>query len=275
MPRILVLAGTRDGRDLAAALAADGCQVLASAATPYGAELLRTAVPGLAVREGRLDRAALEELLRSGSFQGLLDATHPFATEISRLAREAARACGVSCLRWERPPAALPDSPLVHLAAGWQEAAERLAALGARQVFLAVGVKPLPEIIGHPALAGCRFTVRVLPAPESLEACRSLGLGPEQIIACQGPGTLKLNEAMLEASGAGAFVIKESGPEGGTAGKAQAALNLGIPVVVVGRPGPSARAEQQLPGLEPERFARCRQDVLEWATGLPGNGKQR
>jgi precorrin-6x reductase len=269
MPRILVLAGTGDGRELAEALAAAGCRVLASAATPYGAELLRTAGPDLTVREGPLDRTALEELLRSGRFQGLLDATHPFATEVSPLAREAARDCGVSYLRWERPPAALPDSPLVHLAANWQEAAERLAALGARQVFLAVGVKPLQEITGYPALAGCRFTVRVLPVPASLETCRSLGLGLEQIIACQGPGTLRLNEAMLDAAGAEAFVIKESGSEGGTAVKVQAALNLGIPVVVVGRPGSSAQVEKQLPGVEPGRVARCRAEVLEWAAGLP------
>ena len=270
---ILVLAGTRDGRDLAAVLAAAGWQVLASAATPYGAEVLRTAAPGLAVREGRLDRAALEELLRSGQVQGLLDATHPFAVEVSRLAREAALNCGIPCLRWERPPAALPDSPLVHVVSGWPEAAEQLAALGARQVFLAVGVKPLSAIINHPALAGCRFTVRVLPVSESLDACRRLGLSPGQIVAFQGPGTVRLNEALLEACGAEAFVVKESGDEGGTTEKVRAALNLSIPVVVVGRPRPEGAWDggerDLLPEGGPVRVARCQEDVLDWAASLP------
>jgi precorrin-6x reductase len=269
---ILVLAGTLDGRELAAELAAAGFEVLASAATPYGAELLRGATPGLAVREGRLDRVALESLLRSQPVEGLLDATHPFAVEVSRLAQEAALNCNLPYLRWERLSTPLTDSPLVHLVSGWPEAAERLAALGARQVFLAVGVKPLNAIINHPALAGCHFTVRVLPVSESLEACRGLGLSPEQIIACQGAGTVKLNEALLEAFGAEAFVIKESGPEGGTADKVQAALNLNLPVVVVGRPEASGGERERSSGRPPVLTARRREDVLSWAAGLSFRG---
>ncbi len=228
--------------------------------------------PGLAVREGRLDRAALEELLRSGPVRGLLDATHPFAVEVSCLARETAQNCGIPYLRWERPPVALPASPLVHVVSGWPEAAEKLAALGARRVFLAVGVKPLPAIIDHPALTGCRFTVRVLPVSESLEACRRLGLSPGQIVACQGPGTVKLNEALLEACGAEAFVIKESGGEGGTAEKVCAALNLNIPVVVVSRPSSDGGREQLSEGA-PARVARCREEVLSWAKKIAGDTK--
>jgi precorrin-6x reductase len=203
---------------------------------------------------------------------GLLDATHPFATEVSRLAREAALDCGVPYLRWERPTAVLPDSPLVHQASGWPEAVEQLASLGSRQVFLAVGVKPLPVFIEHSALAGCRFTVRVLPVPESLDACRRLGLSPAQIVAWQGPGTLKLNEALLESYGADAFVIKESGSEGGTMEKVRAALNLNIPVVVVGRPGPDGvrndREKAPCAGRAPDPPARCRDEVLGWAARL-------
>jgi precorrin-6A/cobalt-precorrin-6A reductase len=197
--------------------------------------------------------------------------------EVSRLAREAALNCSVPYLRWERPSTALPDSPLVRVVSGWPEAAEQLAGLGARQVFLAVGVKPLNAIINHPALAGCRFTVRVLPVSESLEACRRLGLSPGQIVACQGPGTVKLNEALLEACGAEAFVVKESGREGGTADKVQAALNLNIPVVVVGRPRPEGARDgeerERLSEGAPVMTARCREDVLSWAAGLPDTQK--
>lgn len=265
---ILVLAGTRDGRDLADALAAAGFEVLASAATSYGAELLHAGAPGLAVREGRLDQMALEGLLQSGQIQGLLDATHPFATAVSRLAIETAQHYGIPYLRWERPLAVLPDSPLVHRVAGWSEAIERLAALGASQIFLAVGVKPLDSIINHSALTGCRFTVRVLPVPESLETCRRLGLGLDRIVACQGPGTVKLNEALLEACGAEAFVIKESGPEGGTAEKVQAALNLHIPVVIVGRPVPDSDVRERPDAELLAQVARQPEQVLNWAANL-------
>jgi len=264
---ILVLAGTQDGRELAADLAAAGFDLLVSTATPYGAVLLRTMAPNLAVRDGRLDRETLEQLLQMGPVQGLLDATHPFATAVSCLARETALRCGVPYLRWERPPVDLPESPLVHRVANWTEAAKRLAALGVRRIFLAVGVKPLDSIINHPALDGCRFTVRVLPVPESLEICRQLGLGLGQIIACQGPGTAKLNEALLEACNAEAFLIKDSGRQGGTAEKVQAALNLQIPVVVVERPA----LHEDEPGQPPGRAARQADEVLNWAHSLGSN----
>jgi len=239
---ILVLAGTGDGKELAAELAAAGFEVLASAATAFGSELLR-AVPGLAVREGPLDAASLEELVLEKRVRGILDATHPFAVEISRVARDVAERCRIPYLRWERGFTTFPSDPLVHCVSGWEEAVECLAGLGVEDVFLAVGVKPLEVFLKHPKLSRCRFTVRVLPVPESVDACRRLGLGIDRIIAMQGPGTRKLNEALLEECGAQALVIKDSGAEGGTRVKIDAALALRIHVVVVQRPLPDLSGE--------------------------------
>ncbi|MDH7577376.1 MAG: precorrin-6A reductase [Bacillota bacterium] len=255
---ILVLAGTKDGRELAADLAAAGYAVLASAATPYGGRLLREQ-PGLSVREGPLDAAELLELIGKRGIRGVLDATHPFATGISCLAREIARQCGIPYLRWERPRAPLPAGhPLVSRVPGWEEAAGRLAASGRGRVFLAVGIKPLPFFLNHPLLRNCRFTVRVLPVPESLRACLQLGLRPEQIVALQGPGTQKFNEALLEEYRAEILVIKESGTVGGTAEKVAAACARGLPVVVVDRPQapPGGEAAASLP------------EVIRWAASL-------
>ncbi|BAF59137.1 precorrin-3B methylase and precorrin-6x reductase [Pelotomaculum thermopropionicum SI] len=257
---ILVLAGTKEGRELAAVLAAAGHRVVASAATPYGGALLRET--GLAVREGRLDAAGLQKLIEEEGVKGILDATHPFAGEITRLAREAARASGISYLRWERPPASLPaDDPLIRRVRDWEEAAECLAALGKERVFLAVGIKPLPFFLNHPALRRCRFLVRVLPVPGSLRACIQLGLQPEQIVALQGPGTQKFNEALLEEYRAEILVTKESGETGGVGEKIAAARARKIPVIVVERPPD--------PGGEGERSTvSSREEVLRWADGI-------
>ncbi|NPV29448.1 MAG: precorrin-3B C(17)-methyltransferase [Firmicutes bacterium] len=258
---ILVLAGTREGRELAVALAAAGHRVIASAATPYGGELLRR--PGLSVRQGPLDAAGLRELIEAEGVEGILDATHPFALEVTRLAREAACASGISYLRWERPSVSLPAAdPLVHRARDWEEAAECLAASGRERVFLAVGVKPLSFFLTHPALQHCRFLVRVLPVPGSLQACLQLGLRPDQIIALQGPGTQKFNEALLEEYRAEILVTKESGAAGGAGEKIAAARARKIPVVVVERP-PAASGNG-----ESWRTAASPEEVLRWAAGL-------
>lgn len=258
---LLVLAGTKDGRDLAGILAAEGFRVLASAATAYGGELLQE-VPGIAVHVGRLDAEGLNRLVEAYDIKGIVDATHPFAVEISRLAREAAASRRIPCLCWERPPASLckENSQLLHRAADWEGAVRCLAALRAKRLFLAVGVRPLAFFVNHPALRGRHFLVRVLPLPEAVAACRRLGLRPEQICALQGPVTQELNRALLEHFRAEALVTKESGPAGGTGEKVAAALSLGIPVVLVDRP----RVESAAPK------ASTVEEVLRWAAEVEG-----
>lgn len=254
---ILVLAGTKDGRTVAAALAEAGFAVLASAATAYGGELLRE-VPGIAVHAGALDREALERLVAEHRIKGILDATHPFAEEISRLAREISSAHEIPCLRWERPREELPASGLLHRVADWEEAVSCLVKLEVNRVFLAVGVKALEFLLRHRSLSSCHFTARVLPLPEAINSCVALGLRPEQICALQGPVTRELNQALLEYYQAGALVTKESGPTGGTAAKVAAALALGIPVVLVERPAAAAG----LPAVSTVA------EVLSWAAGV-------
>lgn len=255
---ILLLAGTGDGRRLAEALHKAGIPVLASVVTAYGAELLNE-LQGIRVRKGPLDNEGLKSLVAASGVRGILDATHPFAAEATRQAQAAAEALKLPYLRWERPAAELPVSPLVHRVEGWDEAAQEIYLLGVEQVFLTVGVKPLERLVGHPSLARCTFTVRVLPLPESVMACRRLGLAANRIIAMQGPGSLKLNRALLEEYGAQALVTKESGEEGGISGKVQAALDLGVHVVVVGRPREAAAPA-----------ATSIEQVLEWAERVLG-----
>lgn len=232
---ILVLAGTADGKDLAARLAASGFKVLASAATSYGGEVLQS-LTGLAVRWGALDEAGFSKVIEEEDINGILDATHPFAFEVSRLARDAAGRFGIPYLRWEREAANVPyPHPLVFQVSSWEEAVLNLAGLNVQRVFLAVGVKPLEFFLQHPLLRSCQFVVRVLPLTQSLNTCLKLGLKPEQVVTFWGVASKELNEALLQHFAAQALVTKESGRQGGTEEKVSAALEIGIPVVVVRR----------------------------------------
>jgi precorrin-6x reductase len=232
---ILLLAGTKDGRELAADLISAGFSVLASVTTSYGGALLQE-IPGVIVKIGRLDAAGMQRLVDEHRIKGILDATHPFAVEISQLAQDAACTSGRPYLRWERPSAALPESSLLYRVQDWDGVAEKISDLQARSVFLAVGVNHLAFIVGHPLLSLCSFTARVLPLPEAVSTCLRVGLKPQQIVALQGPGSRELNRALFEHFQADALVTKESGPEGGTVEKVAAALDLKISVVLVERP---------------------------------------
>ncbi len=231
---ILVLAGTAEGREAIGALKAEGHTVWASTVSEYGGSLARGAGADR-VLVGVLGRGELASLLRREEPLALVDATHPFAERASREAMAACNDTGVPYLRFERPAAVLPDGPPVTRVPGFVEAARAACAAG-EVLFLSVGSRHLQLFVAEARKAGRRVVARVLPDPLVLERCRGLGLGPGEVVAARGPFSRELNAAMFRHYRASVLVTKESGPAGGTEEKILAALEVGIPVVVVERP---------------------------------------
>lgn len=96
---ILIFGGTTEGREISHLLAERGAQVLVCVATEYGREEQGEA-PGITVLTGRKDRTAILSLLEGADL--CIDATHPYAENISRTLRDACDAaaclCGVCCV---------------------------------------------------------------------------------------------------------------------------------------------------------------------------------
>lgn len=233
---ILVLAGTSEGRDIVKALSAQGKKVLACAATRYGASLLEGS--GAARISGcRLNGAEIARMIVADGVEILVDATHPYAEEVSATAVEVCRDKGVRYIRYQRPASEVLGHPLVFHAKSYPEAAEKAAELG-EVIFLATGSKTLEIFCDAAKKRGRSVVVRLLPHPQTLRKCFELGLSPADIIAMQGPFSHDLNRAVLRHYNASVLVTKDGGELGGTEEKLSAALELGIPVVVVDRPEP-------------------------------------
>lgn len=230
---ILVLAGTKDGRQLARTLQARGYAVLVSVVTPYGATL--AGADGLAVTVGALDEAALAALIHRERITYVIDATHPYAVGISATAQKVCRSLGIPYLRYERASSPLPAWEKLRVVPDWPEAAAAAAALG-DTIFLAIGSRHLATFTTNPLLKGKRLVARVLPDPNVIAHCLFLGLTPADIIAMQGPFSHDLNCTVLRHFGAQVLVTKNSGPVGGTDTKISAARELNLAVVVVDRP---------------------------------------
>lgn len=250
---ILILGGTSDAREVAQQIRAAGYPVLVTVVSGYAAELAQDIGE---VRVGALTEASFAVLLEQA--QAVVDATHPFATAVSRLAIDGCQAHGVPYLRYERPEAALPDNVL--LAVDAEEAAQ-MAVNAARggTMFLTVGSKTLATYVPVARDAGCRVVARVLPTADSLAACAQCGLTPRDIIAMQGPTTTELDIALLRYLHADVLVTKESGPAGGVADKVAAATAAGIPAIVVGRPQ-----------LTYPRVARTPDDIMSFLATISG-----
>jgi len=231
---ILVLAGTSDGRLIVQTLAEKGKEVLACAATPYGAALLEGC--GAAEVSGRrLSGEEIGRLIDDKNVDLLVDATHPYAQEISSLALKVCREKNIRYIRYQRPPSRVLESPLIHYAGSYESAAQKAAALG-RVIFLATGSKTLGIFVAEAQRRGCRVIVRLLPDPKELDKCFQLGLTPADVVAMQGPFSQELNAALLRHYKAEVLVTKDGGTPGGMEEKLNAALETGIPVVIVERP---------------------------------------
>ena len=175
---LLLFGGTGEGRALAEWLRDEGIPVTVCVATAYGSTLLP---PGVETHTGRLDRAGMEALMVRRPYTCVIDATHPYAVEVTRQLQEAAQARGVPYVRLLRTS---DGEDACHKAGSMAEAAEMLQRLPGN-ILLTTGSKELH----HFAVPGLveRCFPRVLPMMDSLERCLSLGFPPAHILCMQGP----------------------------------------------------------------------------------------
>lgn len=227
MSRILVFAGTTEGRELCEFLLSRGAGVTACVVSGYGRELLPS---GTDIREGRLELSAMEMLMAEG-FDAVVDATHPHAAQVTGHIRRAAETIGLVYYRLLRPS---QETEGCRVVSSEKEAAALLRETSG-PIMTATGSKNLPAftaIADYPE----RVYPRVLPTAEAVSACLGLGFRQSHIIAMQGPFSRAMNEAVLEQFGIRYLVTKESGREGGFAEKLAAARSQGTELIVIRRP---------------------------------------
>lgn len=237
--RAVLFAGTTEGRLLAQALSERGVPVTVCVATPLGAQTLRD-IPGLEVRVGRLDGAGMAALLVEKRPDLCLDATHPYAREVSQNLRLACRRAEIPLRRVRRPLEA-PDGEGIWVDS--PQAAGRYLAGTEGNILLTTGAK---ELSAFSSLPPERLYARVLPAVDSLEACRAAGILPQHIIAMFGPFSQALNEALMKEKDIRWLVTKDGGARGGFPEKAEACRQLGAGLVVVRPPDDEGESLEEI-----------------------------
>lgn len=230
--RILVLGGTREGRELAHALAAAGF-------TPVTSLAGRTRDPGspgaAAARIGGFGGVDGLAAWLSGpetAPRAVVDATHPYATRMSANAVSAAARSGVPLLRLHRPGwGERPDAVGWHWVADHEAAATAARTLG-RRPFLTIGRQRLPSYAGPLGVLPVLARVADLPADET-------DPWPQRwtVLADRGPFALDAELALLAEHRIDVLVTKDSGGQD-TVAKLDAAARRGVPVVILRRPPP-------------------------------------
>lgn len=223
MMRVLLLGGTTEAGDIARELKAAGLTGVYSYAGRTAAPIaqpLPTRVGGFGGVDGFAD------YLRREAITHVIDATHPFASQISRNTVEACARTGTPLIAYAREPwVAGADDKWQHVRT-IEEAAAALPDRPAR-IFLAVGKQHLRTFAARPQHF---YLLRLVDAPAT-----ALPLPNTEIVLARGPFTMEGDLALLRGHRITHVVARNAGGEGAKA-KLEAARVLGLPVVMVDRP---------------------------------------
>lgn len=231
MYKAIVFAGTTEGYALCEFLVENKVSVYACAATEYGGSLLKEN-EFLHVSAGRLKTEDMEELFRKETPEIVLDATHPYAAEVTKNIRTACENTGIRYQRVLRPEGEKSETAVY--VESTEKAAEFLCGTEGN-IFLTTGSKELAKFTVIPDYKE-RLFARVLSIPSVISACAELGVEGKHLIGMQGPFSTEINEAMLRQYQCSYLVTKDTGLAGGFPEKMEACRRAGVIPVIIGRP---------------------------------------
>jgi len=248
MSKILVFAGTTEGRKLleALALGIDESELIVyvCVATDYGKKLLPDNTSRIKVLSGRLTEDEMVNLMRAHQFDYVIDTTHPYANVASENIRAACVESSCKYIRLVRELGVI-EQEINALSTGQldenkciifddHEAVVSFLNQTTGNVVLTIGSKELEKytkVLNYKQ----RLFPRVLPMSEVLKSCLNLGFSGKQILCMQGPFSLEFNIAWLNQINAQYLVTKNSGEAGGFLEKYKAAQLTGTTLIVIGR----------------------------------------
>jgi precorrin-6A/cobalt-precorrin-6A reductase len=226
--RVLILGGTTDANQLAAAMAGDP---RFDPVLSYAGRTENPKRPPIAWRVGGFGGVdGLINYLRAEKIARVVDATHPFAAQMSAHAIAACTAVSIPLLALERAPWQRQPGDRWIDVADFVVAAEALGEVP-RRVFLGIGRTQLAPFAGHPQHF---YLVRLVDPPRvplPLQAEVMIGRGPYDVAG---------DRAVLTHHRIDIMVTRDAGGDGASA-KIDAARELGLPVIMVRRPFIPAR----------------------------------
>lgn len=215
--RILLLGGVTEALAIARLLAPEHVYSLAGIGRIPQDLACQVRVGGYGGADG------LADYLRRERIELLIDATHPYAAQISANAAQAAKAAGIPCWALRRPAWQPQPGDDWREVEGWDALIDALAPF--KRPLFTLGREPLQHLEDIPAHQF--WTLRALEACPGNERC--------EVIGARGPFHLEDERALFERRQIDVLVSKNSG-SAATEPKLEVARERGVPVLVLKRP---------------------------------------
>jgi precorrin-6Y C5,15-methyltransferase (decarboxylating) len=251
MSGIFIFSGTSEGRSISKQLAEAGADVHVRVATEYGAEVMGYD-ENIDVKVGSCGGAeGIANVIRENGYDIVIDATHPYALNITEHIKQACEATGAFYIRLKRSDSDTESDSIVKVSTV-QEAVDYLkdkegnilASTGSKDIALYTQIPNYKE----------RVTARVLSTMESVQKCAEYGFSGKNLICAQGPFSEETNYATLKQIDAKYIVTKDSGTAGGYEDKVRAAMRAGAIVVLIERPKEEGHTYDEVVSILEERL---------------------
>jgi precorrin-6A/cobalt-precorrin-6A reductase len=221
---ILILGGTSEAMALSRALA-DRPEI--NAVMSLAGRTGHPVLPPIKHRIGGFGGVeGLVAYLESENIRAVIDATHPFAAQMTRNAALACERLGVPRMIYTRP-AWTPSAEDCWISVRDTEAAIQALGQEPQKVFLTVGRLSLPAFRRAPQH---HYLMRSIDAPDATDRPPHM-----ELILARGPFDVKAEQALMVAYGIQIIVTKNSGGHA-TDAKLAAARALHRPVIMIDRP---------------------------------------
>lgn len=232
--RTWLIGGTQESATLARSLVAAQLLCIVTVTTETARSLYPIA-PNLEIWVGCLTAETLKPFIQTHTIKVILDASHPFAIEISQLAIHIAAELQLPYLRYERTIVTESDAEAAKvLTYDRLESFLATDALVNQRALLTLGYRSLA--LFQPWQQRSVLFARILPSVTALEAAFAAGFTPDRLIALRPPISLDLERSLWQHWKISMVVTKASGSAGGETVKRQLAANLRVTLVVIDRP---------------------------------------
>ena len=232
--KVWLIGGTSDSATIANILAESKISLIISVTTNSAQTLYRS---GTEIIVGCMDKIAMRSFCEQNAIRAVIDASHPYATEVSYQAIAVTTQLKIPYLRYERANYQGLASKKHHTEVIELDSFDCLLAgeyLTNQRVLLTVGCKALPKFQSWQSQA--TLFARILPKIKSLETAIAAGFTSDRLIAIRPPLSVATETALWQQWQISLVITKASGKTGGESLKRQVAANLGIPLIVIARP---------------------------------------
>lgn len=231
---IIVFSGTSDGNEIVGKLSKLGHNVIVSVATDYAKDFLIDY--DVTVLSGRLDIAKIVQVISQNDVNCIIDATHPYATEVSGNINSAFiqvkenSNSNIEKFRLLREQSLYEEH--ITLVDDIKTACDKTVA---GNVLATTGSKQIHEyttLVDYKT----RLYSRVLPTEESVQLCKKAGLDESKIIQSLGALSVEENVETIRRYNIKNLITKDGGVKGGFPQKSEACKLTDTKLIVIKRP---------------------------------------